>query len=80
MRIWHTTRHSIAITLAVVCMMFLWSSPAFAQTVPPTTSSPPSVAFIAGIVGVFVAILVGFLVFARSQGCDTNKDKKHQWE
>jgi len=46
---------------------------------PTNTGGPPPVMLIVGVAAVFVGILVLFLIFAKSQGCDTNKEKKKSW-
>ncbi len=65
----------IGSTLLALLATLLLRGTAFAQSTPASTQQgPPSVLFLVGIVGVFVVIAVGFVVFARSQGCDSSKE------
>jgi len=71
---------TIATTLVALLVTFLFSGTALAQSATPGGSGgPPPVIFIVGVAGVFIGILVAFLIFAKSQGCDTNKEKKKEW-
>lgn len=75
-------RYSLILINALL-LHLLGSSTALAQSASSgaagTPGGPPSIIFVAGVAVVLVVIVVLFLVFARSQGCDTSNEKK-QWQ
>jgi heme/copper-type cytochrome/quinol oxidase subunit 2 len=75
-------KHTVATMVLVLTCMLVGHQSVFAQSnqMAANQSEPPSIMFMVAIAGVFVGITVLFVVFARSQGCDTSEDKNQQWQ
>jgi uncharacterized membrane protein len=66
--------------LFALLMAMLLHGTALAQTYQTgTEEGTPPVIFMVVVAGVFVGITVLFVVFARSQGCDTSNDQNETW-
>lgn len=72
--------HGVRIALVLLITM-LYNGTALAQGATASNAGgPPPLIFIGGLVAVLVTVVAIFLIFAKSQGCDTNKEKKKQWQ